>query len=99
MPPKLLSDDRKNILIRPLSYCRESDIEKYAEQRGFPIIPCNLCGSQENLQRKAIKDMLQAWDKQFPGRVETIFNAIRHISPSQLADVNLFDFASLKVDD
>ncbi len=98
MPPKLLSDDKKNILIRPLAYCVESDIIAYAEAMEFPIIPCNLCGSQENLQRKVIKEMLQGWGKSHPGRLESIFTAIQNVSPSQLADNNLFDFKNLKVD-
>ncbi len=98
MPPKLLSDNERNIVIRPLSYCRESDIERYSEQKGFPIIPCNLCGSQENLQRQTIKAMLQGWDKEAPGRVENIFSAIQKVAPSQLADQNLFDFINLTID-
>lgn len=98
MPPKLLSDDKRNILIRPLAYCKEADIIEFAEQKGFPIIPCNLCGSQENLQRQVVKDMLQAWEKQYPGRTETLFSAIKNVKPSQLADNQLFDFAGLKVD-
>lgn len=96
MPPKLLSDDKKNIVIRPLAYCREKDIERFALFKNFPIIPCNLCGSQENLQRKAMKTMLKGWDKQFPGRLETIFTSLQNVAPSQLADPNLFDFAGLK---
>ena len=96
MPPKLLSDDKKNIIIRPLAYCREKDIERYSAFRNFPIIPCNLCGSQENLQRKAMKVMLKGWDRQFPGRLETIFTSLQNIAPSQLADPRLFDFAGLK---
>lgn len=96
MPPKLLSDDKTNILIRPLSYCRESDISRYAEARQFPIIPCNLCGSQDNLQRQVIKDMLQSWDKQYPGRSDIIFKALQNIAPSQLADNKLFDFMGLE---
>ena len=95
MPPKLKSDDGTNIVIRPLAYCRESDIEKYARLRGFPIIPCNLCGSQTNLERVKIKEMLKEWQRQNPGRVENIFRSIQHVSPSQLADRNLFDFVSL----
>ncbi|MBP1152864.1 MULTISPECIES: tRNA 2-thiocytidine(32) synthetase TtcA [Methylocaldum] len=95
MPPKLLSDDRRHIVIRPLAYCREKDIEEYARIKAFPIIPCNLCGSQENLQRKAMKEMLQSWEKQFPGRLETIFTALQNIALSQLADRNLFDFIGL----
>lgn len=98
MPPKLLADDKRNIVIRPLAYCRENDIESYAMQKGFPIIPCNLCGSQENLQRQVIKDMLRAWEKQHPGRVETIFSALQRVSPSQLADQKLFDFVNLALD-
>lgn len=98
MPPKLLADDKRNIVIRPLAYCREADIEDYAAQKAFPIIPCNLCGSQDNLQRQVIKEMLQGWDKQFPGRVETIFSALQKVSPSQLADKNLFDFINLAID-
>ncbi len=98
MPPKLLSDDKKNIVIRPLAYSREKDIAKFAEYKQFPIIPCNLCGSQENLQRQAMKVMLMAWDKQFPGRLETIFSSLKNIAPSQMADTNLFDFAGLTLD-
>ena len=95
MPPKLLSDDGKNIVIRPLAYCSEIDIIKYAKAMEFPIIPCNLCGSQENLSRKKIKQMLEQWEHQFPGRKNSIFAALTNISPSQLADRNLFDFSSL----
>ncbi len=91
MPPILRSDDGKNIVIRPLSYCAESDIEEYSKWKGFPIIPCNLCGSQEHLQRKKIKQMLQEWNKH-PGRIENIFRSIANVSPSQLADKDLFDF-------
>ncbi len=98
MPPKLLADDKRNIIIRPLAYCREYDLSAYASARDFPIIPCNLCGSQENLQRQAIKGMLQEWDKTAPGRVETIFSALQKVSPSQLADRNLFDFINLTID-
>ena len=98
MPPKLRSDDKRNILIRPLAYCKEKDIQRYADAREFPIIPCNLCGSQANLQRQAIKQMLTDWDKQFPGRIENIFAAIQSVAPSQLADQNLFDFKSLELD-
>jgi len=98
MPPKLLADDKRNIVIRPMSYCRETDITEYAQQRDFPIIPCNLCGSQENLQRQVIKQMLAGWDKTHPGRVETIFAALQRVSPSQLADKNLFDFIHLSID-
>lgn len=98
MPPKLLSDDRRNIVIRPMAFCREADIAAYAEYKQFPIIPCNLCGSQENLQRQVIKDMLAGWDEQTPGRVETIFSALQKVSPSQLADLDLFDFTGLTID-
>ncbi len=98
MPPKLLSDDKRNIIIRPLAYCREKDINRFAAFKKFPIIPCNLCGSQENLQRKAMKQMLTGWDKQFPGRVESIFASLQNIAPSQLADKGLFDFAGLQRD-
>lgn len=96
MPPKLLSDDMKNIVIRPLAYCNEKDIIEFAEQMAFPIIPCNLCGSQENLQRQVIKEMLQDWQKRFPGRIETMFNALQNVAPSQLADKRIFDFAGLE---
>lgn len=98
MPPKLLSDDGEHVVIRPLAYCSEQDIERYAAYRQFPIIPCNLCGSQPNLQRQAIKEMLTNWKKQHPGRIENIFRAIGHVSPSQLADRDLFDFINLGVD-
>ncbi|HEY9877230.1 MAG TPA: tRNA 2-thiocytidine(32) synthetase TtcA [Leptolyngbyaceae cyanobacterium] len=96
MPPKLLTDDRRHIVIRPLAYCCEKDIAKYARQRQFPIIPCTLCGSQENLQRLQIKQMLQDWERQWPGRVETLFNSLQNVAPSQLADRTLFDFAGLE---
>lgn len=95
MPPKLLSDDRQNIIIRPLAYCSEKEIIRYANARNFPIIPCNLCGSQENLQRGIIKNMLQAWERESPGRIDSIFRSIQNVSPSQLADTKLFDFAGL----
>ena len=97
MPPKLLSDDGRNIVIRPLAFCREDDLARYAEYREFPIIPCNLCGSQENLQRQVVKEMLRAWEKQYPGRTETIFSAICNVAPSQLGDPELFDFAGLQL--
>ena len=96
MPPKLLSDDKTNILIRPLSYCKEADIARYADYQQFPIIPCNLCGSQENLQRQVIKDMLQNWDKQYPDRSDIIFKSLQNVAPTQLADTNLFDFVGLE---
>ena len=95
MPPKLLSDDGAHVVIRPLAYCSEEDIARYAELRQFPLIPCNLCGSQENLQRQAIKALLKQWQRQHPGRVENIFRAIANVSPSQLADRKLFDFINL----
>ena len=98
MPPKLLSDDKRNIVIRPLAYCREKDIERYVSMKEFPIIPCNLCGSQDNLQRQNVKAMLNEWDKQTPGRVENIFGSMKDIAPSQLCDVNLFNFTDLKID-
>ncbi len=98
MPPKLLSDDKRNIVIRPLAYCREKDIKRYSEIMEFPIIPCNLCGSQENLQRQAIKAMLGEWDKSHSGRTEAIFTAMQNIAPSQMADTGLFDFANLTLD-
>ena len=96
MPPKLQSDDGRNIVIRPMAYCKESDIEKYAQKRQFPIIPCNLCGSQENLERVRIKKMLNQWQKEYPGRVENIFRSLQNVAPSQLADRNLFDFVSIE---
>lgn len=95
MPPKLLSDNGKHVVIRPLAYCREKDIIRFSQYKQFPIIPCNLCGSQENLQRNAIKAMLQEWDRKFPGRLETIFSAVQNVVPSHLADTQLFDFKSL----
>ncbi len=98
MPPKLLSDDKKNMVIRPMAYCREADIERFAQVREFPIIPCNLCGSQENLQRKKIKQMLADWDKQQPGRVMNVFKSMSRITPSHLTDVSLFNFADLSAD-
>jgi tRNA 2-thiocytidine biosynthesis protein TtcA len=95
MPPKLQSDDGRHVVIRPLAYCREDDIAEYADLRQFPIIPCNLCGSQENLQRKVVKRMLAEWEKQHPGRSETIFRSLGNVAPSQLTDRHLFDFAAL----
>ena len=92
MPPKLISDNGEHIVIRPLAYVKEKDLIRYAEIKQFPIIPCNLCGSQANLQRQAIKEMLQLWQKQFPGRIETIFSALQNVVPSHLADTQLFDF-------
>ena len=98
MPPKLLSDDGANMVIRPLAYCREADLQALAELRQYPIIPCNLCGSQDGLQRRVVKAMLRDWEREHPGRVETIFSAIKHVAPSQLADTALFDFAALQLD-
>lgn len=95
MPPKLLSDDKQNVLIRPLAYVAEKDIIKYARYKKFPIIPCNLCGSQENLQRAMINDMLRQWDYEYPQRLTSIFKALQNVAPSQLADRELFDFESL----
>lgn len=99
MPAKLISDDQKNILIRPLAYCKESDISAFAQHMQFPIIPCNLCGSQDNMQRQVIKEMLKAWDKSHPGRVETIFNALTNVKLSHLLDREQFNFLDLKVAD
>lgn len=92
MPPKLLSDDGENIVIRPLVFCEEADIKRYAARMEFPIIPCNLCGSQDHLQRQAVKAMLGDWRKKFPGRVESIFSATQNLVPSHLADADSFDF-------
>ena len=96
MPPKLISDDGQHIVIRPLAYCREPDLEEYAKLRQFPIIPCNLCGSQDNLQRQVVKDMLREWEKRFPGRLETMFASLQRVSPSHLLDPKQFDFLGLK---
>ena len=96
MPPKLLSDDQTNIVIRPLSYIEEKDIASYSKVMNFPIIPCNLCGSQENLQRKKMKAMILEWEKEQPGRLNNVFNALMNIEPSHLADTKLFDFKNLK---
>lgn len=98
MPPKLKSDDGRNVVIRPLAYCRESDIERYSRLMEHPIIPCNLCGSQQNLERVKIKEMLRRWSLEHPGRVEKIFRSMQSIAPSQLMDRDLFDFESLQVD-
>ena len=98
MPPKLKSDNDEHVVIRPLAYAKEKDIQKFSEAKEFPIIPCNLCGSQENLQRKQIKMMLNEWDKQHPGRIESMFNAIKNVVPSHLADTELFDFKGLSQD-
>ncbi|SEL16114.1 tRNA 2-thiocytidine biosynthesis protein TtcA [Halomonas daqiaonensis] len=96
MPPKLLSDDGRNMVIRPLAYCREADIAEFARLMDFPIIPCNLCGSQPNLQRQVVKEMLAEWEKSHPGRLESMFKAVTKVAPSQLADRELFDFAGLE---
>lgn len=96
MPPKLLSDDGRNIVIRPLAYCREADIAEFSRLMDFPIIPCNLCGSQPNLQRQVVKEMLAEWEKKHPGRLESMFRAVTKVAPSQLADRELFDFAGLE---
>ena len=95
MPPKLVSDDGKHVVIRPLAYCTEADITRFARTMAFPIIPCNLCGSQENAQRKLIKGMLQNWARDFPGRIESLATALKNVVPSHLADPRLFDFVSL----
>lgn len=95
MPPKLLSDDRRHVVIRPLAYCAENDIARYARAKAFPIIPCNLCGSQENLQRQSIKAMLNNWEKNTPGRKKTMFQSLSRVTPSHLMDASLFDFAAL----
>ena len=96
MAPKLLSEDGRQVVIRPLAYVAERDIARYARGRGFPIIPCKLCGSQENLQRVAVKRMLAEWERAYPGRTESIFSALRHVEPGALADTRLFDFAGLE---
>lgn len=98
MPPKLRSDDKRNVIIRPLAYCKEKDLIDYADCKQFPIIPCNLCGSQDNLQRQNIKAMLQQWELQFPGRIDNIARAVQNVSPSQLADPQLFNFGELPID-
>ncbi len=96
MPPKLVSDDGQHIVIRPLAYCKEKDLAEFAEITQFPIIPCNLCGSQPNMQRQVIKEMMQKWDRNFPGRLETMFTALQNIQLSHLADTRRYDFSSLK---
>jgi tRNA 2-thiocytidine biosynthesis protein TtcA len=96
MPPKLLSEDRRHIVIRPMAYVNEAAISRYAAHAGFPIIPCTLCGSQTNMQRLAVKNMLRDWQQKFPGRIESIFSSICNVSGSQLADPGLFDFAALE---
>ncbi len=98
MSPKLINDSRQHIVIRPLAYCKEKDLEAYADAEEFPIIPCNLCGSQNNLQRQVIKDMMREWNKKFPGRLETMFTALRNVQPSHLVDNVLYDFQGLQID-
>lgn len=98
MPPKLVSDDGQHVVIRPLAYAREKDIANYADHAGYPIIPCNLCGSQENLQRKMIKEMLGQWEQQYPGRIESMLTALQNVVPSHLADNKLFDFKAVKAE-
>ncbi|MDC8760418.1 tRNA 2-thiocytidine(32) synthetase TtcA [Janthinobacterium fluminis] len=98
MPAKLQSDDGRHIVIRPMAYVKEADSERYAEVKGFPIIPCDLCGSQENLQRKQIKNLMREWDKKFPGRVDSIFSALSNVAPSHLLDRELFSFTDIKAD-
>jgi len=96
MPPKLVSDDGKHIVIRPLAYVAEKDLVRWAQHRQFPIIPCTLCGSQENLQRKQVGEMLREWERKFPGRIENMFNALQNVVPSHLLDATAFDFQGLK---
>ena len=95
MPPKLVSDDGKHVVIRPLAYCTEADIARFARTMDFPIIPCNLCGSQENAQRKLIKNMLQGWARDYPGRIESLATSLKNVVPSHLSDARLFDFVGL----
>ena len=98
MPPKLVTDDGAHIVIRPLAYCPENDIARFARGMAFPIIPCNLCGSQENLQRQKVREMMQEWDRRYPGRTESVMTALQNVVPSHLADGNLFDFRGLTRD-
>ena len=98
MSPKLVSDDGRHVVIRPLAYCREADLARWAEVRQFPIIPCNLCGSQPNLQRAQVKKMLGQWQKEFPGRIETLFRSLANVVPSHLMDPSLFDFSQVRAD-
>ncbi|MBP7201789.1 MAG: tRNA 2-thiocytidine(32) synthetase TtcA [Propionivibrio sp.] len=97
MPPKLVTDDGAHVVIRPLAYCGENDVAKFARGMEFPIIPCNLCGSQKNLQRQKVREMMADWDQRYPGRTESVFTALQNIVPSHLADNNLFDFKGLRV--
>lgn len=99
MPPKLVTDDGAHVVIRPLAYCAEADIARFARGMEYPIIPCNLCGSQENMQRKKIREMMADWDRRYPGRTEAVFTALQNVVPSHLADNNLFDFRGLKLGD
>jgi tRNA 2-thiocytidine biosynthesis protein TtcA len=98
MPPKLVTDDHAHIVIRPLAYCPEKDIARFARGMAFPIIPCNLCGSQENLQRQKIREMMEDWDRRYPGRTESVMTAMQNVVPSHLADNGLFDFTGLTLD-
>jgi tRNA 2-thiocytidine biosynthesis protein TtcA len=99
MPPKLITDDGAHVVIRPLAYCAEADIARFARGMEYPLIPCNLCGSQENMQRQKIREMMADWDRRYPGRTEAVFTALQNVVPSHLADNNLFDFRSLKLGD
>jgi tRNA 2-thiocytidine biosynthesis protein TtcA len=99
MPPKLITDDGAHVVIRPLAYCAEADIARFARGMEYPIIPCNLCGSQENMQRQKIREMMQDWDRRYPGRTEAVFTALQNVVPSHLADNRLFDFHGLKLGD
>ena len=99
MPPKLITDDGAHVVIRPLAYCAEADIARYARAVEYPIIPCNLCGSQENMQRQKIREMMQDWDRRYPGRTEAVFTALQNVVPSHLADNKLFDFRGLQLGD
>jgi tRNA 2-thiocytidine biosynthesis protein TtcA len=99
MPPKLVSDDGRNIVIRPLAYCKEADIKAYSQAQAFPIIPCNLCGSQPNLQRQAMKQLLNEWERDFPGRLSSMMSALGKVSPSHLLDRNLYDFTGIQTQD
>ncbi|MFK7787290.1 MAG: tRNA 2-thiocytidine(32) synthetase TtcA [Crocinitomicaceae bacterium] len=96
MPAKYVTDDKRHVVIRPLAFCKENEIEIYAEAQQFPIIPCTLCGSQENMMRKKVKKMIKEWDAEFPGRSTSIFNALRNVEPSHLLDSKLFDFESIR---
>ena len=96
MPAKYKTDDGRHVVIRPLAFCKEKEIEIYSEAKQFPIIPCTLCGSQENMMRKKVKKMIKEWDAEFPGRSTSIFNALRNVEPSHLLDINLFDFQEIQ---